>query len=119
MSPAIRRSPLESLSALQEEAARRGWFRDKRFVYYGGSGADAHMLSHFLKVSMVLCDDYGDDIREGIEKGWGAQVFSYEKYKRVRPGSSDSFDHYFCKDHGDEISKALAERAAAGEIHFR
>lgn len=102
-------SPLDSLSALKKESARRGWFRNKRFIYYGGSGLDSHMLSHFLPVSMVICDDDGDDIRDGIEKTWGAKIFSYERYKRVRPGSSDAFDNYFLKDHGDEVLKALEE----------
>lgn len=101
-------SPLESLAALRKEAGRLGWFRGKRFVYYGGSGLDSHMLAHFLPVSMVICDDDGDDIREGVEKGWGAKVFSYERYKRVRPGSSDLFDNYFMKDHGEEVLKALS-----------
>lgn len=111
-------SPLESLTALKKEADRRSWFRRKRFIYYGGSGLDSHMLSHFLPVSMILCDDDGDEIRDGIEQRWGARVFSYERYKRVRPGSSDPFDNYFLKDHGDEISAALASGEGAEDACF-
>ena len=111
-------SPLESLTALNKEAARRAWFRHKRFIYYGGAGLDAHMLSHFLPVSMVICDDDGLDIREGIEQGWGAKIFSYERRKRVRPGSSDAFDNYFLKDHGAEVSEALLATADKGDACF-
>ncbi len=108
MTSALSASPLAGLTALKKEASRRSWFRNKRFVYYGGSGLDSHMLSHFLNVSMVICDDDGDDIRRGIDEGWGAKVFSYERGKRVRPGSSDAFDLYFLKDHQEEISRAIA-----------
>ncbi|MBI4178951.1 hypothetical protein HY522_05990 [bacterium] len=102
-------SPLRSLSALKKIAHQRRWFQGKRFVYYGATACDSHMLSHFLPVSAVICDDDGDEVRTIIENAWGAKVFSYERKKRVRHGDPEPFEMFFLHDEGDRIMKCIGE----------
>lgn len=102
-------NPLESLTTLKRVARERGWFRDKAVVYQGLGPLGAHMFSHFLPIAAVIAEYYGEEVPRHIEEAWGTPVFSYEKNKRVRHGSSSLFINHFYQDHGEEIGKALAK----------
>lgn len=108
--------PIESLEALKKFSKKKGWFDRKNFVYYGPGGYECLMFSHFCKISAVVCEDYGDDVRQGIENDWGIPVFSYEKNKRVRHNASSLFTDYFFKDHGKEIVAKL--KKLKGDLCF-
>lgn len=101
-------NPLESLSTLKRVAQEKGWFKDKAVVYQGLGPLGAQMFTHFLPVSAIISEYYGEEVPIHIEKKWGTPVFSYEKYKKVRHGSSSLFINHFYQDHGDEILKAIA-----------
>lgn len=103
-------NPLESLSTLKRVAADQGWFKDRSIVYHGLGPLGAHMFSHFMPVAAVISEYYGEEVPKHIEQAWNTPVFSYEKYKRIRHGSSSLFINHFYDDHGDEILKALAQK---------
>lgn len=103
------KSPIESLSRLKRVAHERGWFRDWSLVYQGLGPLGAHMFAHFLPIAAVIAEYYGEEVPRHIEEAWKAPVFSYEKFKRVRHGSSGLFVNHFYPDHGDEILEALSK----------
>ncbi|MBI4180214.1 hypothetical protein HY522_12405 [bacterium] len=98
-------NPLDSLSRLRKAARAGAWFRDVRLVYQGFGPLAAHMFHHFMPVSGIVANFYGEDVQTYIEKGWGTPVFSYEAMKGVRHNSVNLFNDYFYKDHGDEIAR--------------
>lgn len=100
-------NPLESLSKLKKISHAAGWFRDVRLVYQGFGPLAAHMFHHFMPISAIVANFYGEDVQTYIEKGWGTPVFSYEANKRVRHNTVSLFTDYFYKDHGEEIAKKL------------
>ena len=100
-------NPLESLSKLKKISHAAGWFRDVRLVYQGFGPLAAHMFHHFMPVSGIVANFYGEDVQTYIEKGWGTPVFSYEARKGVRHNTVSLFTDYFYSDHGAEIAKAL------------
>jgi hypothetical protein len=100
-------NPLASLTTLKKVAADRGWFKNRSVVYQGLGPLGAHMFKHFLPIAAVISEYYGEEVPRHIEEAWGTPVFSYEKYKRVRHGTTSLFADYFYQDHGDEILKAL------------
>jgi hypothetical protein len=102
-------SPIESLTRLKKTAAERGWFKDKSVVYHGLGPLGAHMWSHFLPISCVIAEYYGEEVPRHIEEAWGAPVYSYEKYKHVRHGTSGLFLEHFYADHEKEILSTLAK----------
>lgn len=100
-------NPLESLAKLKKISKAAGWFRDVRLVYQGFGPLAAHMFYHFVPISGIVADFYGEDVQTYIEKGWGTRVFSYEASKRVRHNTVSLFTDYFYKDHGEEIARAF------------
>jgi hypothetical protein len=108
--------PLESLTHLKKLIAARGWFRDTRLVYQGFGPMAAHMFTHFLPVSHIVSEYYGEDARRYIEGEWKTRVFSAEKLSGVRHNETSLFNRYFYQDHGDEIAASL--NALAGEVCF-
>ncbi len=98
-------NPILRLSQLKKAAARARWFNDIRLVYQGFGPLAAHMFHHFMPVSGIVANFYGEDVQTYIEKGWGTPVFSYEAKKGVRHNSVNLFTDYFYKDYGDEIAK--------------
>lgn len=109
-------NPLESLSKLKKISKAGGWFRDVRLVYQGFGPLAAHMFHHFMPVSGIVADFYGEDVQTYIEQGWGTPVFSYEAKKRVRHNSVNLFNDYFYKDYGEEIARAFNK--LAGTVCF-
>ncbi len=95
--------PLESLTHLKKLIAARGWFRDTRLVYQGFGPMAAHMFTHFLPVSHIVSEYYGEEVRKYIEGEWGTTIFSSEKMTGVRHNESGLFNRYFYHDHGDEF----------------
>lgn len=100
-------NPLESLTKLKKTAKAAGWFRDVRLVYQGFGPLAAHMFHHFMPVSGIVANFYGEDVQTYIEKGWGTRVFSYEAIKRVRHNTVSLFNDFFYNDHADEIARAF------------
>lgn len=98
---------LESLAALKKTIAARGWFRDVRLAYQGFGPLGAHMFAHFLPVSHVVAEYYGEEVRTYLEGEWGATVFSAEKESGVRHNESSLFNRYYYPDHGAEIAASL------------
>ncbi|MCX6353717.1 MAG: hypothetical protein NTZ78_02290 [Candidatus Aureabacteria bacterium] len=98
---------LESLRSLKKAIDTKGWFRDTRLVYQGLGPLGAHMFTHFLPVSCIISEYYGQEVQRYIEGEWGTKVFSYEKFTGVRHNESSSFNRYFYQDHGKEIAAAL------------
>lgn len=107
---ATSKSPIESLSRLKRVAHERGWFKDWSLVYQGLGPLGAHMFAHFLPIAAVVAEYYGEEVPKHVEEAWGTPCFSYEKFKRVRHGTSSLFVNHFYPDHGDEILKALSDR---------
>ncbi|MCX6357922.1 MAG: hypothetical protein NT045_08645 [Candidatus Aureabacteria bacterium] len=99
--------PLDNLTTLKKLIAARGWFRDTRLVYQGLGPLGAHMFAHFLPVSAIVAEYYGQEVQRYIEGEWGTTVFSYEKLTGVRHNESGIFNRYFYHDHGREIAAAL------------
>ncbi len=100
-------NPLESLSTLKRIAGQRGWFRNRSVVYNGLGPLGAHMFQHFLPIAAVIAEYYGEEVPRHIEEAWGTPVFSYEKHKRVRHGTSSLFINHFYSDHETSILAAL------------
>lgn len=98
---------LESLSALKKTIAAKGWFRDVNLVYQGIGPLAAHMFSHFLPVSHIIAEYYGQEVQKYIEGEWGTKVFSYEKLTGVRHNESGIFNRFFYQDHGAAIAASL------------
>ena len=108
--------PLESLTVLKKLIGNRGWFRDKRIVYQGFGPLAAHMFHHFLPISCVVSEYYGQESQKYVEGEWGTKVFSYEKWAGVRHTESKFFNKYFYKDRGEEITAFLS--GLSGDICF-
>lgn len=100
-------NPLLGLSKLKKAAKAGGWFKDISLVYQGFGPLAAQMFHHFMPVSGIVANFYGEDVQTYIEKGWGTPVFSYEKSKRVRHNTVSLFTDYFYHDHGEEITKVF------------
>jgi len=107
---------LESLSALKRTIAQRGWFKEIRLVYQGFGPLAAHMFHHFLPVSHIVSEYYGEDAQRYIEGEWGATVFSSEKMTGVRHKDSRLCPRVFYRDHGERISESLDR--LSGDICF-
>jgi hypothetical protein len=107
---------LESLGGLKKTIAARGWFRDVRLAYQGFGPLGAQMFTHFLPVSHVVAEYYGEEVQRYIEGEWGTTVFSAEKESGVRHNESSLFNRYFYPDRGEAIAASLNRRS--GRVCF-